>query len=83
MESGRTEMTKKIVKVLLPVILGALGGFLYYQFIGCNGTCAITSSPYNSTAYGILVGAILTDWKTVFGLFKNKGGRNEKEYGND
>ncbi len=75
-------MTKKIAKICLPVILGMVGGFLYYTFIGCNGSCAITSSPVNSTAYGALVGLILTDWKTVKSLFK-KEKENEKEHGNN
>ena len=40
--------------------LGALFGFGYYFFIGCNtGSCAITGSPYVSTAYGMVVGAVL------------------------
>lgn len=39
---------------------GALGGYLYWYFIGCNsGTCPITSSPLNSTLYGILLGGLL------------------------
>jgi hypothetical protein len=42
------------------VVLGALGGFAYYAFIGCaNGTCPITSNPYISTGYGALIGAVL------------------------
>lgn len=64
-------MIKKVAKIVLPVVLGMLGGFLYYTYIGCNGSCAITSSPVNSTVYGALVGLILTDWKTVKSLFKN------------
>jgi len=40
--------------------LGALGGYLYWYFIGCNsGTCPITSSPVNSTLYGVLLGGLL------------------------
>jgi hypothetical protein len=65
-------MIKKVVKIVLPVTLGALGGFLYYTYIGCNGSCAITSSPVNSTAYGMLVGLVLTDWKTVKSIFKKE-----------
>jgi len=43
------------------VALGSAGGFLYYYFIGCaSGACPITSNPYISTAYGALVGAVLT-----------------------
>jgi hypothetical protein len=70
MEFGGTEMIKKITKTVLPVMLGMLGGFLYYNHIGCNGSCAITSSPVNSTVYGGLIGLVLTDWKTVKSLFK-------------
>ncbi|NWG29702.1 MAG: hypothetical protein HXY48_14390 [Ignavibacteriaceae bacterium] len=62
-------------KLFLPVILGGLGGFLYYNFIGCNGSCAITGSPINSTLYGSLIGLILTDWKQIKLLF-NKPSRH-------
>ena len=42
------------------VMIGAIGGFLYYYFIGCNsGSCAITSSPYISTTWGGLLGFFL------------------------
>ena len=71
MELSGIKMIKKVAKIVLPVVLGMLGGFLYYTYIGCNGSCAITSSPVNSTVYGALVGLILTDWKTVKSLFKN------------
>lgn len=51
-------------------VAGAAGGYLYWYFIGCNsGTCAITSSPLNSTLYGIVLGGL------VFSLFK----KNKKE----
>jgi hypothetical protein len=41
-------------------VLGALGGFAYYTFIGCtSGTCPITSNPYISTGYDALIGAVL------------------------
>ncbi|MFN0156845.1 MAG: hypothetical protein ACKVRP_02090 [Bacteroidota bacterium] len=41
-------------------LLGGVGGFAYYYFIGCTGgTCPITSSPYISTAYGILMGTVV------------------------
>jgi LytS/YehU family sensor histidine kinase len=39
------------------VAIGAMGGFLYYYFIGCSsGSCAITSSPYMSTLMGGFLG---------------------------
>lgn len=41
--------------------LGAIGGFLYWKYVGClTGTCAITSNPVNSTIYFALFGALLT-----------------------
>jgi hypothetical protein len=41
-------------------LLGALGGFLYYFFVGCTGgSCKIWSSPYISTIYGALMGYLL------------------------
>lgn len=44
---------------ILGIILGAIGGYLYYHFVGCNsGTCAITSKPLNSTLYGALMGGL-------------------------
>jgi hypothetical protein len=45
---------------LIGVALGSIAGFAYYYFVGCSsGTCAITSKPFNSTAYGALMGFIL------------------------
>jgi hypothetical protein len=46
--------------IVLGVILGGIGGYLYYHFIGCaSGTCAITSKPINSTLYGTVMGTLL------------------------
>ncbi len=37
-------------------IIGAIGGYLYYYFIGCaSGTCPLRANPY----YNIIMGAIL------------------------
>lgn len=56
-------MTSKLKKYKLTIIgavLGAIGGYSYYHFVGCaSGTCAITSSPINSTLYGIFMGGLL------------------------
>ncbi len=47
---------------IIGVIVGAIGGYLYYHFVGCaSGTCAITSKPVNSSLYGALMGALLFD----------------------
>jgi hypothetical protein len=41
------------------IIIGAASGYLYWYYVGCmSGSCAITSSPVNSTLYGSLLGAL-------------------------
>ena len=73
MERSGIKMTRNKIKLFLSVVLGAFGGFLYYSFIGCNGSCAITSSPVNNALYGSLMGLILHDWKQIKLLFTGKG----------
>lgn len=42
---------------IVGVGLGALGGFLYWYFVGCvDGTCAIKSSPWLMSLWGALFG---------------------------
>ena len=58
---------KKYNLLLIGVALGAIGGYAYYFYIGCaSGQCAITSSPVNSTLYGMVLGGLALD------LFKSK-----------
>jgi len=53
------KIDKIFFKKALPVIGGALAGYGYYYFIGCNsGACPITSNPYISTLYGAVIGLI-------------------------
>ena len=56
-------MKKTILKYkleLLGVIVGSTAGWCYWYFVGCaSGTCAITSSPVNSSLYGAIMGGIL------------------------
>jgi hypothetical protein len=53
-------MIEFVKKNLLQVIItaaGALGGFLYWKFIGCvSGSCPIKSVWYMSTLFGALLG---------------------------
>jgi len=45
---------------LLGITIGAIAGYLYYHYVGCNsGTCVITSNPLNSTTYGSVMGGLL------------------------
>ena len=49
--------SKQFVKPLIAMIIGGIGGFVYYYFVGCNsGACAITSNPYSSILMGGLLG---------------------------
>lgn len=51
---------KKNILTIIGIPLGALAGFLYWKFVGCNsGTCAMTSNPMNSTLYGAVMGGLL------------------------
>jgi len=65
-----------IILSVAGISLGAIGGYAYWFYIGCNsGTCLITSNPTNSTIYGMvmgfLIGGIIKDW-----LKQNKHKKN-------
>lgn len=54
------EFLKKHLITIIFTGAGALGGFLYWKFIGClSGTCVIKSVWYLSTLYGAAAGWIL------------------------
>lgn len=61
---------------ILFLILGAIGGFLYWKFVGCeSGTCAIKSVWYWSTLWGAALGYLLGDFiKDVGKKIKAKKG---------
>lgn len=55
------KFSKTIIRYILFIIVGSIGGYAYYHFIGCySGTCPITSNPYLSILYGALIGFLLT-----------------------
>lgn len=66
---------KKVpVIAIAGLILGAVGGYIYYAKVGCvSGTCAITSNPWMSMAWGGAFGYLLFD------MFKGQKKREKKE----
>lgn len=69
------EFINKHMLKIIGVLAGAVGGFMYYYFVGCqSGTCPITSNPYVSVFYGAFMGYLLLD------MFKKK---EPKTDGND
>lgn len=54
------QFVKKHFLTIIGILIGSLGGYAYYFFVGCaSGTCAITSNPLNSTLYGAMMGGLL------------------------
>lgn len=55
-------MIKNILIITGLVLVGAIGGYAYYYFIGCNAgnTCPITSNPLSSIGYGALLGGVIS-----------------------
>lgn len=50
-----------LLKRVAPVLGGAVLGYMYYYYIGCNsGHCPITSDPLISTVYGGVLGLLIT-----------------------
>jgi phage shock protein E len=57
---------------VIGIVAGAIGGYLYYYYVGCaNGTCAITSKPVNSTLYGAMLGVLF------FNMFQKEKSKTE------
>lgn len=60
-------ISQKILAIIPPltilgIVLGAVGGYIYYIKIGCtSGSCAITSNPWMSVLWGALMGYLLFD----------------------
>jgi hypothetical protein len=61
MELQQAALMQVWMKRIGTTALGALGGFAYYYFVGCtSGACPISSNPWASTAYGALIGIVMT-----------------------
>lgn len=65
--------------VLVFTLIGAIGGFLYWKFVGClSGTCPIQSVWYWSTLWGAAAGYLAGDIINDF-IIKRKNKAQEKE----
>jgi hypothetical protein len=63
----------KGIPIILSII-GAIGGFLYWKFVGCNnGSCIIKSVWYWSTLWGATVGFLFGDIINGFVKTKKRG----------
>jgi len=55
-------------KPFIAISIGAVGGFLYYYYVGCvSGACAITSNPYMSVLMGGFIGYFVVNSPCVRG----------------
>ena len=57
-----TDFLKKYKWKMVGTAVGAVAGYAYYYYIGCNsGTCAIQSNWHLSTLYGGLIGYVFVN----------------------
>lgn len=73
------QFLKRHIPEISGVILGGIGGFLYWKYVGCiSGTCAIKSNWYLMVPWGMilgyLIGALVKD-------FSGKKKQKEKNNG--
>ncbi|HNQ82715.1 MAG TPA: DUF6132 family protein [Bacteroidales bacterium] len=55
------------ILALAGILTGAIGGYLYYYFVGCRtGTCPLTSNPWLTVVWGATVGYL------IFDMFRKK-----------
>jgi hypothetical protein len=58
---------KRIAVIVAGVVVGAIVGYAYYYWVGCDsGSCPITSQPVNSSLYDAVMGG------TLFSMFRKK-----------
>jgi hypothetical protein len=53
------QLVKKNWITIVGIVLGAIGGYIYYQLWGCTNGCPIKSSAWKMTLYGMLMGGLL------------------------
>ena len=47
-------------RLLIGLIGGALIGLLYWEFIGCNGSCPLTSNPNKTVLFFAAMGVFMS-----------------------
>lgn len=62
-------MNKKNIKYIifsLGLIIGALGGFLYWKYVGClSGSCPLQSNATFMIIYGAIAGVLLASFVKI------------------
>lgn len=62
---------KRRIPSIIGLIIGGIGGYIYYLTIGCSsGSCPITSNPWLSVLWGLILGYLIGD------LFTKKKNEN-------
>ena len=59
------KLLRNNILLIAGIIIGAIGGYIYWRTIGCSsGTCSISSKLLNSMAYFALLGGLLSGFFT-------------------
>jgi len=49
-----------IVRIIIGAVVGGVLGFGWYKLVGCStGACPLTSNPYVTIIYGMVLGAVV------------------------
>ena len=61
--------------IMLGIILGGVGGYLYWKEIGCvTGTCPLKSQWQTMVPYGMFMGYVVSDFiQSYLKRFERKG----------
>jgi len=56
---------KRRIPSIIGLIIGGIGGYIYYLTIGCSsGSCPITSNPWLYILWGLIMGFLIGDFFT-------------------
>jgi hypothetical protein len=72
------EIFRKKRLAIIFLVLGAIGGFLYWKFVGCeSGTCRIKSVWYWSSLWGAAMGYVIGD--LINDIVMKRKSKNDRE----